>query len=385
MSRPDRADPGQAPAVADMRAPIAIIGMACIFPQAPDLHAFWNNILEGVDAIGEPLEDRGARSATSRRADQDPVRRLPEGPVPLRSARVRDHAQLGGRRRNRPVPRLARRARRAGRRRLPGRGRGPFRNRHRARPQRLPARGPGHRHPEQHRPRPDHGPGARGDAAPGEDAARHARADAEEAAADQRRQRARPGPEHDDRAHRQPAQPARPQLRARRGLRLVAARGRRRRRRTAHRPQPDDARRRRQRDAARRRQRQLHPARRAQRARQGAPFEAGSDGTLLGEGLGVVVLKRLDDAIADGDRVRGAARVGHSSDGKGTGLLAPSHDGETLAIRRAYAGTGVDPGRSTWSRRTAPASRSATRPKSRRSARCSANAAPRSGPRRWAR
>lgn len=74
------------------------------------------------------------------------------------------------------------------------------------------------------------------------------------------------------------------------------------------------------------------------------PFEAGSDGTLLGEGLGVVVLKRLDDAIADGDRVYAVLRgVGHSSDGKGTGLLAPSHDGETLAIRRAYAGTGIDP------------------------------------------
>ena len=35
--------------------PIAIIGMACIFPQAPDLRTFWNNILSGVDAIGEPV------------------------------------------------------------------------------------------------------------------------------------------------------------------------------------------------------------------------------------------------------------------------------------------------------------------------------------------
>ena len=74
------------------------------------------------------------------------------------------------------------------------------------------------------------------------------------------------------------------------------------------------------------------------------PFEKGSDGTLLGEGLGVVVLKRLDDAIADGDRVYAVLRgVGHSSDGKGAGLLAPSQDGETLAIRRAYELTGIDP------------------------------------------
>ncbi len=74
------------------------------------------------------------------------------------------------------------------------------------------------------------------------------------------------------------------------------------------------------------------------------PFEAGSDGTLLGEGLGVVVLKRLADALADGDRIYAVLRgVGQSSDGRGAGLLAPSHDGETLAIRRTYAASGIDP------------------------------------------
>ena len=35
--------------------PIAIIGMACMFAQAPNLEAFWNNILGGVDAVGEPV------------------------------------------------------------------------------------------------------------------------------------------------------------------------------------------------------------------------------------------------------------------------------------------------------------------------------------------
>lgn len=74
------------------------------------------------------------------------------------------------------------------------------------------------------------------------------------------------------------------------------------------------------------------------------PFEAGSDGTLLGEGLGVVVLKRLDHALADGDAVYAVLRgVGQSSDGRVTGLLAPSLGGETLAIRRAYDASGVDP------------------------------------------
>ena len=38
-------------------APIAIIGMACIFPQAPDLAAFWRNILAGADAVGEPQDE----------------------------------------------------------------------------------------------------------------------------------------------------------------------------------------------------------------------------------------------------------------------------------------------------------------------------------------
>lgn len=74
------------------------------------------------------------------------------------------------------------------------------------------------------------------------------------------------------------------------------------------------------------------------------PFESGSDGTLLGEGLGVVALKRLDDALADGDRVYAVLRgVGQASDGRGHGLLAPSVDGESLAIRRAYEASGVDP------------------------------------------
>ena len=34
--------------------PVAIVGMSCIFPQAKDLQAFWENILSGVDAISTP-------------------------------------------------------------------------------------------------------------------------------------------------------------------------------------------------------------------------------------------------------------------------------------------------------------------------------------------
>ena len=74
------------------------------------------------------------------------------------------------------------------------------------------------------------------------------------------------------------------------------------------------------------------------------PFSAATDGTLLGEGLGVVVLKRLADAQSDGDRIYAVLRgVGQASDGKGQGLLAPSVQGEALAISRAYQQTGIDP------------------------------------------
>lgn len=73
-------------------------------------------------------------------------------------------------------------------------------------------------------------------------------------------------------------------------------------------------------------------------------FEKGSDGTLLGEGLGIICLKCLDDAIADGDRIYAVIKgLGQSSDGKGQGLLAPSEEGETLAIKRAYESTNIDP------------------------------------------
>jgi len=74
------------------------------------------------------------------------------------------------------------------------------------------------------------------------------------------------------------------------------------------------------------------------------PFDAGSDGTLLGEGLGVVVLKRLADARRDNDRIYAVVKgVGQSSDGRGLGLLAPRLEGEILAIQRAYQETGLDP------------------------------------------
>jgi phosphopantetheine--protein transferase-like protein len=74
------------------------------------------------------------------------------------------------------------------------------------------------------------------------------------------------------------------------------------------------------------------------------PFDQHADGTLLGEGVGMLVLKRREDAERDGDRIYALIKgVGTASDGRALGLLAPRLEGEHLALRRAYDAAGVDP------------------------------------------
>ncbi len=74
------------------------------------------------------------------------------------------------------------------------------------------------------------------------------------------------------------------------------------------------------------------------------PFDASADGTALGEGLGMMVMKRLDDAVKDGDRIYAVLKgVGSSSDGKGKAIYAPSAEGQARALRNAYGVTGVSP------------------------------------------
>jgi acyl transferase domain-containing protein/NAD(P)-dependent dehydrogenase (short-subunit alcohol dehydrogenase family) len=75
------------------------------------------------------------------------------------------------------------------------------------------------------------------------------------------------------------------------------------------------------------------------------PFDAKADGTILGEGLGVLVLKRLADAERDGDRIYAVIKaIGSSSDGKGNAIYAPNPAGQAKALRRAYQMAGVTPG-----------------------------------------
>jgi acyl transferase domain-containing protein/phosphopantetheinyl transferase len=74
------------------------------------------------------------------------------------------------------------------------------------------------------------------------------------------------------------------------------------------------------------------------------PFGKRADGMVPGEGVGVVVLKRLADAERDGDRVYAVIRgIGLSSDGRGLGLGTPSARGHALAMRRAYRQAGIEP------------------------------------------
>lgn len=74
------------------------------------------------------------------------------------------------------------------------------------------------------------------------------------------------------------------------------------------------------------------------------PLDEAADGVVFGDGAAAVVLKRLPDALAAGDKVLGVIRgMGLSSDGKSPAINVPQSAGQSLAIRRAYAASGVAP------------------------------------------
>ncbi|MFC3187797.1 beta-ketoacyl synthase N-terminal-like domain-containing protein [Shewanella intestini] len=69
-----------------------------------------------------------------------------------------------------------------------------------------------------------------------------------------------------------------------------------------------------------------------------APFDSQSKGLFAGEGAGVLVLKRLEDAERDGDHIYALVNgIGLSNDGKGQFVLSPNSDGQVKAFERAYA------------------------------------------------
>jgi PfaB family protein len=74
------------------------------------------------------------------------------------------------------------------------------------------------------------------------------------------------------------------------------------------------------------------------------PFDAQSGGILTGQGAGMVAVKRLEDALRDGDRIRAVIDgIGLSNDGAGRHLLVPNAAGQLRSYELAYADAGIDP------------------------------------------
>ena len=73
------------------------------------------------------------------------------------------------------------------------------------------------------------------------------------------------------------------------------------------------------------------------------PFDAAADGTLPGEGAAAVVLKRLDQARGDGDRIHAVITGLGVASGGGVDRLVPEAETYTTAIRRAHQEAGIQP------------------------------------------
>jgi PfaB family protein len=74
-----------------------------------------------------------------------------------------------------------------------------------------------------------------------------------------------------------------------------------------------------------------------------APFDHRADGLVVGEGAGVFVLKRLEDAVAHGDRIYATiAGCGLSND-IGGNIMSPDSEGQLRAMRAAYRNAGIAP------------------------------------------
>ncbi len=75
------------------------------------------------------------------------------------------------------------------------------------------------------------------------------------------------------------------------------------------------------------------------------PFDADAQGTVVGNGVGIVVLKRLSEALADGDTIHAVIKgVAMNNDGSlKVGYTAPSVQGQAQAITTAQAMAGIDP------------------------------------------
>lgn len=73
-------------------------------------------------------------------------------------------------------------------------------------------------------------------------------------------------------------------------------------------------------------------------------WDADADGYARGDGVATVIMKRLSDAIADGDHIECLIRgTATNQDGRSTGLTVPSSEAQAALIQKAYARAGLDP------------------------------------------
>ncbi|MEH6451766.1 MAG: SDR family NAD(P)-dependent oxidoreductase [Psychromonas sp.] len=74
------------------------------------------------------------------------------------------------------------------------------------------------------------------------------------------------------------------------------------------------------------------------------PFDENSNGMMIGEGVGMIAMKRLEDAERDGDKIYSVIKgIGSSSDGRFKSIYAPRPSGQVKALKRAYDDAGFDP------------------------------------------
>lgn len=72
-------------------------------------------------------------------------------------------------------------------------------------------------------------------------------------------------------------------------------------------------------------------------------WDADANGYARGDGIAAVILKKLSDAIADGDHIECVIRgTGVNQDGKSDGLTVPNSEAQALLIKNTYARAGLD-------------------------------------------
>ena len=82
---------------------------------------------------------------------------------------------------------------------------------------------------------------------------------------------------------------------------------------------------------------------------QSRPLHCQADGLIPSQGVGLLVLRRLADAIKDQDTIQGVIRgIGLTNDGNGQGFLTPSQKGQMSAMQQAYDVSGIDPKDISW-------------------------------------